>query len=55
VVGAQIIPVSTEPVTDADTVGAVSQAFLGKYATSAYARAMVAPEALATTLRLDPT
>jgi hypothetical protein len=55
VVGAQIIPVSTEPVTDADTVGAVSQAFLGKYATSAYARAMVAPEALATTLRLHPT
>jgi hypothetical protein len=54
VVGAQQIPVSTEPVTDAETVEAVSQAFLGKYATSAYVRAMVAPEALVTTLRLDP-
>ena len=29
VVGAQQIPVSTEPVTDAETVGAASQAFLG--------------------------
>jgi hypothetical protein len=50
----QQIPVSTEPVTDAETVGAISRAFLGKYATSAYAHAMVAPEALVTTLRLDP-
>ena len=54
-VGAQHIPVSTVPVADVDTVETVSQAFLRKYATSAYVRAMVAPQALATTLRLDPT
>jgi hypothetical protein len=53
--GARKVPVSTVPVTDADMAETVSQAFLRKYATSVYARAMVAPEALATTLRLDRT
>jgi hypothetical protein len=41
------------PVTDPDTVEAVSQAYLSKYASSPYAKAMVAPEVLSTTLRVD--
>lgn len=46
--------VSVIPVTDHDTIEAVSQAFLTKYATSPYAQSIVRPETLPTTLRLDP-
>lgn len=53
-VGRQLIPARVTPVGDARTVEAVSQAFLSKYASSPYAKAMVAPDILPTTLRLDP-
>ncbi len=42
------------PVTDHASIEAVSHAYLAKYATSPYAKAMVAPATLSTTLRLDP-
>jgi len=42
------------PVTDDATIDAVSHAYLAKYTTSPYAKAMVAPATLSTTLRLDP-
>jgi hypothetical protein len=48
------LPVRVFPVTDQTTIEAVSQAFLTKYATSPYAQSIVAPDTLATTLRLDP-
>jgi hypothetical protein len=48
------LPVRVFPVTDQGTIEAVSQAFLTKYATSPFAQSIVAPDTLATTLRLDP-
>src|ERR1700756_3197054 len=48
------IPVRTTPVRDVATIDAVSKAYLAKYAGSPYAQAMVAPDTLPTTLRLDP-
>jgi hypothetical protein len=51
--GRQLL-VQVTPVGDPATVKAVSQAFLTKYASSPYAKSMVAPETLPTTLRLDP-
>ncbi len=53
-VGDKEFAVRVAPVTDGGTIDLVSQAFLSKYATSSYAKAMVAPEVLPTTLRLDP-
>lgn len=53
-VGERLIPVRVTQVADAATIEAVSQAFLSKYASSPYAKAMVAPDILPTTLRLDP-
>ena len=53
-VGDQQIPVRLTSVADAATVEAVSQAYLGKYASSPYAKAMVAPEVLPTTVHVDP-
>jgi len=47
-------PVGVTPVTDPATIAKVSQAYLKKYATSPYAKEMVRPEILPTTLRLDP-
>jgi len=47
-------PVSVTPVTDPAVVNEVSQAFLGKYATSPYAKEIVRTEILPTTVRLDP-
>jgi len=47
-------PVSVTPVTAPATITEVSQAYLNKYATSPYAKEMVRPEILPTTLRLDP-
>lgn len=48
------IPVRATPVRDPAAIDAVSKAYLAKYAGSPYARAMVAPDTLPTTLRLDP-
>ncbi len=48
------LPVKITPISDAATLEAVSQAFLTKYAASPYAKSMVAPETLPTTLRLNP-
>jgi hypothetical protein len=46
-------PVRVSPVADPAMVEAVSQAFLAKYATSPYAKSIVAAATLPTTLRLD--
>jgi hypothetical protein len=48
------LPVRVAPVESAAVIEAVSQAYLVKYAASPYAKEMVRPEALPTTLRLDP-
>lgn len=53
-VGRRQIPVTVASVADASTIDAVSQAFLSKYAGSPYAKSIVAPDTLPTTLRLDP-
>jgi hypothetical protein len=53
-VGQHRAPVRVTSVDDARTIDAVSQAYLRKYASSPYAKSMVAPETLPTTLRLDP-
>jgi hypothetical protein len=50
----QRLPVRVTPVESAAVIEAVSQAYLVKYAASPYAKEMVRPEALSTTLRLDP-
>ena len=47
-------PVGVTPVTDLAVIAEVSQAYLGKYATSPYAKEMVRTEILPTTVRLDP-
>ena len=48
------LPVRVIPATDPASEAAVSQAILGKYATSPYARVMVSDDIVPTTLRLDP-
>ena len=53
-VGGRQIPATVTPVKDASMIEAVSQAFLSKYAGSPYAKSIVAPDTLPTTLRLDP-
>lgn len=53
-VGDALLPVTVIPVADAAAIEAVSRAFLAKYAASPYAKEMVRPETLSTTLRLDP-
>jgi hypothetical protein len=53
-IGGRLVAVRVTPVTDPATLAAVSQGFLGKYAESPYAQAMVAPEISGTTLRLSP-
>ena len=53
-VAGRSIPVCATPVRDAATIDAVSKSYLAKYAGSPYAKAMVAPDTLPTTLRLDP-
>jgi hypothetical protein len=54
VVGDRQFPVRVTPVADQATIEAVSREFLTKYATSPYAKSIVAPDTLPTTLRLDP-
>ncbi len=51
--GRQLPVKITPPMSDAATLEAVSQAFLTKYTASPYAKSMVAPETLPTTLRLN--
>jgi len=53
-VGGWQIAATVTAVTDASMIDAVSQAFLRKYAGSPYAKSIVAPDTLPTTLRLDP-
>lgn len=47
-------PARVTQVADPAVIDAVSRAYLEKYATSPYAKEMVRPEILPTTLRLDP-
>jgi hypothetical protein len=49
-----LVPARAIAVTDAPTLSAVSAEYLRKYATSPYAQAMVKPDTLPTTLRLEP-
>ena len=48
------LPVQAMPATDAAAVERASGEYLRKYRPSPYAEAMVKPEILATTLRLEP-
>lgn len=48
------VPVRAMPVTDPAVIERVSAAFLAKYKSSPYAKEMVRPETLPTTLRLEP-
>jgi hypothetical protein len=48
------IPVAVHRVTDPEVIESVSRAYLTKYADSEYAQAMVRPEVLGTTVRLEP-
>ena len=54
--GDRRIPVRAVPVTDEPTVGAVSEAYRSKYGRTSpgSTRAMLQPETLPTTLKLDP-
>jgi hypothetical protein len=51
----QRLAVRAVPAADPATIERVSRAFLGKYEPSPYAQAMVKPDILTTTLRLDPS
>jgi hypothetical protein len=55
-VGDRRIPVRAVPVTDEPTVGAVSEAYWSKYGRTSpgSTRAMVQPDTLPTTLKLEP-
>ena len=53
-IGDQEHAVRATPVTDPAVLEAVSQVFLTKYATSPYAKSMVSPDVVPTTLRIDP-
>ncbi len=55
-VGNRRIPVRAVPVTDEQTIGAVSEAYQGKYGRTSPGptRAMLRPETLPTTLKLEP-
>ena len=50
----RLVSVRAIPVSDPPTIGSVSAEYLRKYAASPYAQAMVKPETLPTTLRLEP-
>jgi hypothetical protein len=53
-IGKNLVPARAIAVTDEPTLAAVSAEYLRKYATSPYAQAMVKPDTLPTTLRLEP-
>jgi hypothetical protein len=48
------LPVQAIPVSDPDAIARASREYLSKYQPSPYAQAMVKPEVLSTTLRLEP-
>jgi hypothetical protein len=48
------LPVRATPAHDAASLERASEEYLRKYRTSPYAKAMVKPETLTTTLRLEP-
>ncbi|MBX3502516.1 MAG: DUF2255 family protein [Alphaproteobacteria bacterium] len=52
--GGRTLEVEAVPVRDEGAIARVSEAFLRKYRPSPYAEAMVKPDILSTTLRLDP-
>ena len=53
-VNGETIHVKAVLVSDQKSIEAVSQAYLEKYRSSPYAKEMVRPEVLPTTLRLEP-
>jgi hypothetical protein len=53
-VGGQRVAVKATPATDGVSIERASAEYLRKYRTSPYAQAMVKPETLPTTLRLEP-
>ncbi|MBV8192408.1 MAG: DUF2255 family protein [Alphaproteobacteria bacterium] len=53
-VGGRHLPVQATSAKDPASIERASAAFLAKYGPSPYAEAMVKPEVLGTTLRLDP-
>lgn len=53
-VSGQHVPVKAIPATDSGSIERASGEYLRKYRTSPYAQAMVKPETLPTTLRLEP-
>ena len=53
-VGGRQLAVQAIPATDSAAVERASREYLRKYRTSPYAESMVRPEALPTTLRLEP-
>jgi hypothetical protein len=53
-VGRRRLAVRATPERDPAAIERASQAYLGKYRSSSYAQAMVNPDILATTLRLEP-
>ena len=53
-VDGKTIHVKAIPVSDQESIEAVSRAYLEKYRSSPYAKDMVRPEVLPTTLRLEP-
>jgi hypothetical protein len=52
--GGKTLRVRAVPVTDPKIIDRVSEAYLEKYQSSPYAKEMVRPEVLPTTLRLEP-
>jgi hypothetical protein len=52
--GRRKIAVQAIPANDSTSIERASRAFLGKYRSSSYAQAMVQPDVLPTTLRLEP-
>lgn len=53
-IGDRLVPVTAHAVTDKPSIEAVNAEYLRKYATSPYAKSIVRPETLPTTLRLEP-
>lgn len=53
-VGGARLAVQATPASDPASIARASEEYLRKYGSSSYAQAMVKPETLATTLRLEP-
>ena len=52
--GDRRLPVQAVPASDAAAIARASREYLRKYGSSSYAQAMVKPDTLSTTLRLEP-